>query len=232
MKKLVMISLAIMVVLGMSLSVFAATGGFIVSPSRNQAPELVGVKPADDDCEIESATITAYADRDQLSGEARGDLEEAYAKIMGTPNIGDLNAAIVELATKIGAKVEDLAVSDLFDIQVPDCDGHGNHGEVTITFEAETLANFVCLLHYYNGEWIVIDNATVSEDGTELTFGSKEFSPFAIIVNTGIFEDVDVETVKNVATAVSISVATGAAVLGAPMAYYMVQFKKKKISFK
>ena len=70
MKKLVMISLAIMVVLGMSISAIAATGGFIVSPSRNQAPEIIEVTPSDDKCTVE-VEVTAYADRDTLSPEGR-----------------------------------------------------------------------------------------------------------------------------------------------------------------
>ena len=232
MKKLVMISLAIIVVLGMSVSAIAATGGFIVSPSRNQAPELVEVKPSDDNCTAE-VVITAYADRDQLSADDRAAIEDAYTKIMGAENIGVLNASIANVAENIGAKVENLAVSDLFDIQTSDCDGHGNHGEVTVTVKAETLTNFVCLIHYYNGEWIVMENAKVSEDGEHLTFGSNTFSPFAIVVNTGSIADVEEPLGEdNVATTVSVSVATGAAVLAAPMAYFMVQFKKKKISFK
>ena len=39
------------------------------------------------------------------------------------------------------------------------------------------------MLHYTNGEWKIVDGATVSEDGKQLNFKENEFSPFAIVVS-------------------------------------------------
>ena len=233
MKKLVMISLAVIVVLGMSISAIAATGGFIVSPSRNQAPELIEVKPSDDKCTVE-VEVTAYADRDTLSPEGRTAIEDAYAKIMGAKNIGELTPAIGDVASGMGADVANFAVSDLFNISASGCESHDGHGKVSVTLGADTLANFACVIAYNNGEWSVIEGATVSEDGKTVTFEADKFGPVAFVANTGsVSADVEEPLGEdNVATTVSVSVATGAAVLAAPMAYFMVQFKKKKISFK
>ena len=233
MKKLVMISLAIMVVLGMSISAIAATGGFIVSPSRNQAPELIEVKPSDDKCTVE-VEVTAYADRDQLSADGRAAIEDAYTKIMGAANLGSLSSSIADVAANLNANVEDFAVSDLFNVSASGCESHNAHGKVSVTLGADTLANLACVIAYNNGEWSVIEGATVSEDGKTVTFETDKFGPIAFVANTGsVSADVEEPLGEdNVATTVSISVATGAAVLAAPMAYFMVQFKKKKISFK
>ena len=183
MKKIVMFFLAIAMVVSMSISVFATAGGFTSSPSRNPAPELVSGKNESADC-VSELVITAYGDRNDLSEEARREFEEAYSEIIGTQDLSTLNSEIKDIAESLGVEVSELAVSDLFCIEDTDCENHGNHGRFNIALKAETLNNFVCLLHYYNGEWLVVEDAEVTENG-ELSFSEKEFSPFAIVVSTG-----------------------------------------------
>jgi hypothetical protein len=133
--------------------------------------------------------ITAYGDRNDLTAEQRQKLEEAYAMIVGAENLTTLNAGLATIAQQLGVNTTDLAVSDLFDISATDCDGnHADHGMFDITLKAETLNNFVALLHYYNGEWRVIDNAEITNNGEYLEFTEKEFSPFAIVVSTADIE--------------------------------------------
>ena len=112
-------------------------------------------------------------------------IEDAYAKIVGTQDLASLSDAIKALAESRGMNSADLAVSDLFDISATNCDGHESHGHFDVTLKADSLKNFVCLLHYYNGEWRIVENAEVTNNGEYLEFDEDEFSPFAIVVYTG-----------------------------------------------
>lgn len=175
MKKLTMICLVIAMALSMTISV-AAAGGFVSSPSANQAPVLV---PNENSVPM---TVTSYADRNDLSSEACQLLEEAYAKIVGTTDVSTLNPQIAEIAAALGIDVAGLAVSDLFDLS-PEAEDY--QGGSVVSLKAETLGNFVCLLHYHNGAWEIVEDAKLSEDGQQLDFSVDAFSPFAIVVNTG-----------------------------------------------
>lgn len=184
MKKIVAIILALVLVFSLSLTAAAELGGFIESPSNNKAPELVSATNEDEDCEAK-LLITAYADRHELSEEVIKKLEEAYGIIVKTDDLTELNAKIADFAKKNGVKVSDLAVSDMFDISAVGCDDHEDHGHFDIALKSDTLKNFVCLIHYYEGKWRVVEDAKVTHDGTHLEFTEDEFSPFAIVVNTG-----------------------------------------------
>jgi hypothetical protein len=72
----------------------------------------------------------------------------------------------------------------VFDLSYHKCDAHEDHGYFTIKLGAKALENFVALVHYNNGEWEVIENAKVLADGETLEFKAKDFSPFAIVVDT------------------------------------------------
>lgn len=183
MKKIVTVFLAMLMMLALSVSAFAETGGFVSSPSKNQAPELLEGKNESEDC-VAQLIITAYGNRDQLSSEARQTLESAYAMILGAEDLSALNPRIAEITKELGVDVKSFAVSDLFDISPTECNGHVEHGHFDITLKPETLKNFVCLLHYYNGEWHIVDNAEVTHNGEHLEFDEDEFSPFAIVVST------------------------------------------------
>ncbi len=187
MKKIILTCVVIVIAVSMSFSAFAATGGFISSPSGKKAPELISFSNSSDDCEAE-IIITAYGDRHELSEESRKQIEEAYLHIIGTQDITSLSEALAALAKERNVDVADIAVSELFDISATECNGHADHGHFDITIKPESLNNFFALLHYYNGVWRVVDNAEVTHDGTHLEFDEYEFSPFAIVVYTG--EDV------------------------------------------
>ena len=184
MKKVLVILMALVMMATMCVSVFAAPGAFVNSPSKNPAPILVEGKNEAEGCTA-TVVVTAYGDRNDLTAEQRQKLEEAYAMIVGAENLTTLNAGLATIAQKLGVNTTDLAVSDLFDISATECAGnHADHGQFDITLKAETLGNFVALLHYYNGEWRVIENAEITNNGEHLEFTEKEFSPFAIVVST------------------------------------------------
>ena len=153
MKKLIMICMVLVMALTMTvtmtLSAAADLGDFVSSPSGNQAPELIGGENENG----QKVSVTSYSDRNLLSSEARQLLEEAYSKIVGTTDVSTLNGRLAEIAADMGIEVAGLAVSDLFDIS-PEA---GTSGNFSITLKAETLKNFVCLLHYHNGQWEVVE---------------------------------------------------------------------------
>lgn len=186
MKKILAVCLALVMVFSLGITAFAAPNGFVSSPSENGAPELDSFVPSDEDCEAE-IIITAYADREELPEELRDLLEEAYAEVVDADDLTTLSEALKKLAAKKNIKAENLLVSDLFDIHATGCDNHDEHREFVITLNADTLKNFVGLLHKKdNGSWELIDDAKVVNDGTALKFTVDSFSPFAIVVNKGV----------------------------------------------
>lgn len=220
MKKLLTICMVLVLALAMSTSLLAA-GSFVSSPSGNPAPELVEGTNTTEGCEAE-LIITAYADRANLSEEARQAIETVYAAIVGTEDLGSLHTGLADIAAAKGTTTDKLAVSDLFDISSTDCDGHEAHGHFDITLKAESLANFVCLLHFYDGAWHIVEGAEVTNNGEHLEFDEDEFSPFAIVVSTGTVNP----PAKN-NTGVIIAIVCAIVVAGGAVAGYFF-YKKKK----
>lgn len=183
MKKVTAICLTLVMVMSLGIAAFAAPGSFISSPSMNKAPILIGYENESSDCTAK-LILTAYADRKTLPENLCAMIEKAYDMIVGTDDLSTLNSDVADLAKDAGVKVTALSVSDLFDLRYVDCSNHDLHGSFRIVIEPETLKNFVCLLHYYNGEWSIVDSAKVTNDGKYLEFTAKEFSPFAIVVKT------------------------------------------------
>ena len=175
MKKLFAILMSALMIISVS-----ASGAFVSSPSANLAPEVVGFINETEDC---TATVvcTAYADREELKEETRETLEEAYETVVESADLSVLVEEVEEIATEIGIDVENLAVSDMFDISTSGCDVHIEHGRFVVTLKPTSVKNFVCLLHYHDAEWNVVEDAEIDEDGN-LTFSAEGFSPFAIVV--------------------------------------------------
>ena len=185
MKKILTVFMLSIIALSLTFSAFAddAAGSFIQSPSANQAPELIAGGSDEHDCD-QSLIITAYADRDGLSAEKKAELEAVYAKIKGTTNLTSVCADLKALAEKLGIPTTNLSVSDLFDISDAHADAEGTF-DVVLT--ADTLENFVGLLHYNDGQFELVDNAKVEERDGELhlVFSTDGLSPFAIVVDNG-----------------------------------------------
>lgn len=178
MKKILVICMAVVMMLSMGVLAFAE---FVNSPSNNQAPELIKAE-ASEGCGAQ-LVITAYADRDELPAEVREKIEEAYEMIKEAGDLSELNSEIKDICKELGADLMDLGVSDLFDISVSaDCAHETHHFDLTL--KTDMLNNFVCLLHYYGGEWHIVKDAEVTNGGTHLVFDEMEFSPFAIVVDT------------------------------------------------
>lgn len=185
MKKVLSVLLVALMVVCMSFSTYAKPGEFVESVSKNPAPELVQGKPGSLEC-LAQLIITSFLDRYDLPEELLQLMELAYREIANSKNIADLCKELKDIAKKLGIPELNLAVSDLFDVRYESCDEHNEHGYFDIVLKAETLNNFVALIHRTADRWEVIDNARVEEiDGEwHLYFSVKDFSPFAIVVNT------------------------------------------------
>lgn len=228
MKKLLLLCLAFVMIVSVIIPVSATTGAFVDSPSLNPAPELVEGENEKEECEA-TIVVTAYGDRDKLAEADRKSIEEAYTIIRGTKDLSTLNEMIAEIAKELGVEVTDLAVSDLFDISDTECTlNHEDHGYFDITLKSNTLENFVCLLHYYNGEWRIVENAIVTNNGEHLEFEEKEFSPFAIVVYTGDEEITVPVQQDNGDPTVAIVVSALAAVGASAISIFLVLFYKRR----
>lgn len=185
MKKVLSFGLALVMVLCMSFAASADPGKFISSPSGNSAPTLIESNPGSEDCDAE-LVITPYSDRNELPAEIKTQMEKAYQSIVSAASITDLNAAIAEIAEVKGIPVNNLTVSDLFDIRYISCDEHNGHGKFQIAIKADTLKKFVALLHYSNNSWEIVEGAEVKTVNGELrlTFSIGDFSPFAIVIDS------------------------------------------------
>lgn len=185
MKKVLVLCLTVVLMMSMTITAFAAPGAFISSPTGNQAPGKIEFTPADDDCTA-TLVITPYGDRTELPAALKALMDEAYKSIKDTTDLTTLNAALAKLAKDMKIKGSDLAVSDLFDIHVTGCNYHEEHKEFDIVLSADTLKNFVGLLHMNkDGKWELVTDAKVINNGDHLKFSVDAFSPFAIVVNTG-----------------------------------------------
>lgn len=183
MKKVLVVLLTVLMMMSMTVTVFAA-GGFVSSPTSQQAPDVVEFTPADDDCEAR-LVITPYGEKEELTPAIKSFFEKAYTEIKSSKNLTELCDSLKKIAANKKIKGTNLAVSELFDIHVTGCDYHEGHTEFDIVLDPDSLKNFVALLHMnHNGEWEVVSDAKVINNGDHLAFSIDEFSPFAIVVKT------------------------------------------------
>ena len=234
MKKILIVLVTLVMIATLCLPVMAEPGGFVSSPSKEQAPTIVGGENESPECKAE-LSITSYADRNHLSEESRKAFESAYTSVLGAEKLNELNSAIVNIAEDAGFELSDLAVSDLFDISCSDCENHENHGKFSVKLRPESLEGFVCLIHYVGGRWKVVENARVAADGVTLEFEEKEFSPFAIITGDDssdilppVVEEEGLSPLAKTLIGVAIGAAVGAGLTAGGFCIYNHAKKKKK----
>lgn len=189
MKKVLATVLALMMVAVMSVTAFAAPGGFVASPSTNAAPTISNSQNSSEDC-VAEIVITAFASRDGLEQAEKEVIEAAYAEIQKTEKSESLTNALEKIAETKSVDGEVLAISDLFHIDHANCKDHENHGYTTLTLEADTLKNFCGLMGYKDGKWTMIEGVTVTADG-KISFKVEDFGTYAIVVDavTGVSPD-------------------------------------------
>ncbi|MBR5272368.1 MAG: hypothetical protein IKU25_03115 [Clostridia bacterium] len=184
MKKVLAVILALVMVVATGVYAFAANN-FVSSPSGRPVPGLIIGENTDEDC-FAWLKITSFLDRHTLDEEKRDEFENAYQQVLDSEDLSDLNSDLKTIADALGIPTSALLVSDFFDISWFGCDDHRDHdGYFRIQIQPELLNNFVALMHYYNGEWVIVDSAEVIGDGDILSFKVDDLSPFAIVVNEG-----------------------------------------------
>ena len=190
MKKILAVCLTIVMALSMTMSVVAAPGNFVSSPSGNSAPIIVEVELESEECTLQ-VIITPYIDRGELTEEAKDAIEEAYKDISDAGDLSDLVEELGEIAGDKGATVDTLAVSDLFDLSYDDCDIHDEHGgEVIVTIKPETLKNFISLVFFNGTSWEYVEDAAVmGENMDQLKFTANGYGPYAIVVDAESMSD-------------------------------------------
>ncbi len=200
MKKVLVLCLTVVMIATMCVTAFAK-GMFVKSPSKNEAPVIEKVEKEDDDCTAD-LVITPFGDRDKLPEEKKDILETIYDAIVNIDkddnknDAGDvLNEVVVTVKKEIKEiikqvaqekKIEEkvIAVSDLFDVTEHGCDGnHEDHKGFTVKLKAQTLKNFISLLHYENGHWEIVKDVTVNKDGT-ITFKGETTGSYAVLVDS------------------------------------------------
>lgn len=224
MKKVLAICLTMVMVASMSITALAK-GGFVSSPSGNPAPTVEAFKPSNPDCKA-GLDITSYSERGDMSEELRTNLEKAYNDIANTDDLTKLNADLAKLAKDKNIDGTKLAVSDLFYLHETGCDNHSGHNGFEVTLGADTLNNFVGLLHMNkNGEWELVSGATVVNDGKSLKFSVDSFSPFAIVVDTSFNGSDGPQTGNNSMIYIYVILMAVSAVA---LAVILIRNKKKK----
>lgn len=221
MKKVFSICLALVMVFALSITVCAAPGSFVSSPSGNDAPIIVDFENESDDC-VAELDIISYGDRNSLSDADKKELEDAYNEIKGSTDLTNMFSGLNAVVDDLNILPTDLAVSDLFHIDYTDCIEHDEHGAFKIKLSADTLKGFAGLLQYINGEWKLVEGATV-EDGEYLIFTADELSTFAIVVDS-----TKSDATSPVTGDPTLAIVAGVVTLALCAAFAVVTVSKKK----
>lgn len=225
MKKFAVVCLTLVVLMSLSLTVLAAPGAFVSSPSGNAAPEMKDFEAVSEDC-TGSLKITSYADRANLDEATRLALEKAYAEISNPVN-NSFATVLAKLAKELNTDVSELSVSDLFDISVWDCTHHEPHEGFVITLASENVANMVAVLHYNVDTWEIIELNELDKEAGTVTFTTPSLSPFAFVVDTNPANNVVDEPSEPTNIGLFIGIAAGV-VAAAAIAFLIVLVIKRK----
>ena len=180
MKKTLALVLIIIMMLAMPVIAFAANG-FVESPSADKTPIIIDKETVSGDCTTRLVG-TSFAEREKLDDESREQLESAKDSIVNASAVVDLNDDLKKKAQDAGVDADDLAVSDLFDIDYTKCEIHDDHEGFEIWIDSDKLEKFVGVMHFDGENWSLIDDAKIDEDGF-LVFSSDKTGAFAIVLN-------------------------------------------------
>ncbi len=183
MKKVLAIILAVILVASTAVVAYAR-GGFVSSPSGKPAPVIITIEFEDGSCKPE-IVITPYSEIDELIEKKKQDMKAAYDEIAANTDLTKICAELRAVAEALKVKIENLAISDLFDLSAYHKIPHDYCGSIKITLSAETIKNFVALIHRKaDGTWENIQDVVVNEAENSITFSARDFSPFAVVVDT------------------------------------------------
>jgi len=147
-----------------------------------------------DGCDVE-IVVTPYAKKTTIeSNESRLEIDIAYDEVMKTKSVCTMAPVMIKWIEGTNLVDEDLVLSNIFDVTVyvHEAGTHKvdyDHSRLyNIKVGAETLRNFVALLHYNydpvseTGEWEIVPDARVTGVNKDIvTFSWVDGSPFAIV---------------------------------------------------
>ena len=99
MKKIYALAIALLLFFTMSVCVVAESS-FVSSPELAPAPGLEGEVEKHENC-VADIKIYAYGDRNQLKKSFATIMEDAYNKISGTADLGEIGESVGELADEL-----------------------------------------------------------------------------------------------------------------------------------
>lgn len=181
MKKIICLSIALLMVFALSIPAFAAEGSFIQSPGKtNPTIEDVDTDIPNYDGKI---VIVPYQKKSTLPDDESKLMDEAYGDIAGHNSGSNLNDVLKEIAGENNTTSDKLGISDLFDVH-ENGNVTYNNGRYTITMAVENVPNYKGLIYKgEDGNWHRLTDAKLSADGKKLTFTTSTLSvPFAIVV--------------------------------------------------
>ena len=183
MKKVLGLIIVVAMLLGMSSMIFAVD---VPSAEGELAPTL-------EDYDIEGGeglklVVTPYAKRAKLPAELKTELEDAFKQLKNASNLSAVIPGIDAVAAELGKKVDDLAISDLFDASVFDTNdnyvGWWNK-KVTFTLSSKKgFANVAAIVHFVDGKAEIVEDVKIN--GNKMTITVDGLSPFAIVKYTKV----------------------------------------------
>lgn len=219
MKKLCSIVLMIAMVCTLAFSVNAAPGVFLSSPSNNRTPIIIDFECSDSNWNGE-IYITSYGDRNVLELIEREKFENAYDSIRNSSSISDLIPGISDIASNLNVSADNLGISDLFHIGVSDI----TDGIFKIKLDSDTIKNFVGLVYFEDGEWKIVEDAYIDDDGY-LVFSTKLPGTYATIVDV----DNSIVDIPITGDAFSWALVAIMAVSAAGIVVLVVSYRKKTV---
>ncbi|MBQ7818374.1 MAG: hypothetical protein IJ341_01625 [Bacteroidales bacterium] len=219
MKKLCSIVLMIAMVCTLAFSVNAAPGVFLSSPSNNRTPIIIDFECSDPNWKGE-IYITSYGDRNVLDLIEREKFEKAYDSIRNSSSVSNLIPGISDIAANLNVPAEDLGISDLFHIGVSDI----TDGIFKIKLDSDTIKNFVGLVYFEDGEWKIVEDAYIDDDGY-LVFSTKLPGTYAIVVDV----DNSIVDIPITGDAFSWALVAIMAVSAAGIVVLVVSYRKKTV---
>ena len=181
MKKVLGLILVVAMLLGMNSIIFAVD---VPSAEGELAPTL-------EDYDIEDGdglklVVTPFAKRAKLPAELKTDLEDAFKQLKNASTLSAVIPGIDAVASELGKKVDDLAISDLFDASVFDSNDNyvGVYGKkVTFTLSSKKgFASVAAVVHFVDGKAEVVKDVKIN--GNKMTISVDGLSPFAIVKYT------------------------------------------------
>lgn len=175
MKKLMAILVAAVMTVSMVCTSFAA-GNFVTSPSDPVTNVKVTVDKDNIVVTPYSERKDAKADNASVADAIEKDLEAAAAAAESASSVSALASTLPAAAEKAGFKAADLKIASLLDIATKD----GSSVD-TVKISFAVPSNFVAVLHFTDGAWVLEADATAVKDGV-VSFEVDSLSPFAVVV--------------------------------------------------